>query len=220
MKSQLLLISFLLVWCELALAESYVNYPLPLDGQWNSGNELIIQNGTKLIVYIDHKKRGPFNGSYYKYHHGEHLIFVDFTDAPGCCTGRVDMNGRVIQWSNNSQWTKDKFKPDPVVPPPGSPRTPPSKKTYHDDRIQLNGYRLDWCLHRGTQCGKPAADSWCAAIKGIYQWRSVQFTQAPDIGRIAPTYILGDKTLCQAPSCDGFASITCEPTPGVIIHNN
>lgn len=211
MKFQLLLISALLSGCELVLAESYVNHPLALGGQWNNGSELIIQNGTKLTIYIDHKKRGPFNGSYYKYYNGEHLISVDFTDAPGCCTGQINMNGRIIQWSNNSQWIKDNFTPAPIIPPSSSSNPPPSKITYHDDTIKLNGYRLDWCLHRGTQCGKPAADAWCEFNnKTKLSSHATAFKQAPNIGRYASTYILGDKALCQSVGCDSFEYITCE----------
>ena len=31
-------------------------------------------------------------------------VKVDFTDDPGCCTGRFD--GSVIKWSNGTTWTK------------------------------------------------------------------------------------------------------------------
>lgn len=33
-------------------------------------------------------------------------------------------------------------------------------KTFSNPTIK--GYRLDWCQYWGNQCGKPAADAWCA----------------------------------------------------------
>lgn len=211
MKLRYIFISLIASYSTLVEA-STMNAPLPLAGQWNNGSEIIRQTHTRLTFYINNKQRGPFEGTYYKYHNGEHLISVNFVDDAGCCTGRVENDGNTIHWSNNSTWTKDVASTAPVVPPP---RIPPSnhaaKMTYHNAVIRVQGYRLDWCLKRGTQCGKPAADAWCELNnKTKLSSHATAFKQATDLGRYAPTYILGDKSLCHSAGCDGFESITCE----------
>lgn len=221
MKLNFLLLSILTIYASNINAELstgtithvfYANTPFNIKGYWNNGNELIQQNNTKLIVYLNHKQRGPFDGSYYKYYNGEHLISVNFTDDPGCCTGRIENDGKTIHWDNNSTWSKDIVSATPVVPPPPASSNDNAKKvTYHNATIHIRGYRLDWCLHRGTRCGKPAADAWCEFNnKTKLSSHATAFKQAPDIGRYASTYILGDKELCQSIGCDGFESITCE----------
>lgn len=73
----------------------------------------------------------------------------------------------------------------------------------------VNGYRLDWCLRWGTQCGKPAADAWCGTKFGKAGGHAVAWKQAPNIGSFAPTYVIRDKKVCRQQFCDGFESITC-----------
>lgn len=221
MKLRFTLLSILIIYTSHLNAELstgtithvlYANTPFTIGGYWNNGNELIQQSNKKLTIYINHKQRGPFGGSYYKYHNDEHLISVNFTDDPGCCTGRVENNGTTIRWDNNSTWSKDSVATTPVVPPPSTPsNNNATKVTYHNSTITLQGYRLDWCLKRGVQCGKPAADAWCELKnKTKLSSHATAFKQAPNIGRDALTYILGDKALCQSVGCDGFKFITCE----------
>lgn len=218
MKLRYIWLSLLACCSTLTHATSYMRAPFELKGQWNNGSESIRQTHTRLVVYINHKQRGPFEGTYYKYQSGEHLISVNFPDDPDCCTGRVENGGKTIRWSNNSVWTKDvvaplpqPIRPVPVIPPPRYSGANAPKTTYHDGTITVQGYRLDWCLKRGTQCGKPAADAWCEHNNRTkLSSHATAFKQAPDIGRFAPTYILGDRALCQSAGCDGFESITCE----------
>lgn len=220
MKLKFIFLSTLITYTSHLNAESstgtinhvlYANTPFTIGGYWNNGNELIQQNNTRLTIYINHKQRGPFEGTYYKYHNGQHLISVNFTDDPGCCTGRIENNGKIIRWDNHSTWSKDAVAATPVIPPLPPPSNNAAKMTYHNNTITIQGYRLDWCLKRGLQCGKPAADAWCELNnKTKLSSHATAFKQAPNIGRYASTYILGDKTLCQSVGCDGFESITCE----------
>jgi hypothetical protein len=68
-------------------------------------------------------------------------------------------------------------------------------------------YRIDWCLHWGTQCGKPAADQFCRDM-GYAGSRS--FSIAENIGAQSPTFVIGDHRMCAQPECDGFSSLSCE----------
>jgi len=70
----------------------------------------------------------------------------------------------------------------------------------------FKGYRIDLCLKRGQQCGKPAADIFCK-LKGFK--RSLGFQKENNIGTQAPTLILGEKKLCTGTECDGFEYIDC-----------
>lgn len=212
MKLNLLLGALLASYSGITLS-STMNFPMEIKGSWNNGSELIMQshNRTKLTIYINNKQRGPFEGTYFRYHNGVHLISVNFPDDPGCCTGRVENGGNTIHWSNNSAWAKDVVSTAPVIPPPLPASPNASKVTYHDAVIRVGSYRLDWCLKRGTQCGKPTADAWCELNnKTKLSSHATAFKQAVDLGRYTPTYILGDKSLCHTVGCDGFESITCE----------
>ncbi|WP_020561122.1 hypothetical protein [Thiofilum flexile] len=132
MKVALLLLLGLLNASTCVQAESTMNTPIPIDGSWNNGSEQITQSKTHLTVYVDHKRRGPFRGRFYKFQDGEQLIFVDFTDDTGCCTGRINTSGKTIVWSNNSTWTKDTvaatfpLHPITIVPPRLNPVNPPT----------------------------------------------------------------------------------------------
>ncbi len=68
---------------------------------------------------------------------------------------------------------------------------------------EIEGMRLDWCLHFGRQCGKPAADRYCTT-KGLSE--AVKWQVEEGIGK---TYIIGDKKVCNARYCDGFKFILC-----------
>jgi hypothetical protein len=70
----------------------------------------------------------------------------------------------------------------------------------------IDGKRVDFCLHWGSDCGQPAADAFCQ--KSGYA-KAVDFQEASNIGAQAPTLVLGDGKLCSYASCDGFAAIRC-----------
>jgi len=74
----------------------------------------------------------------------------------------------------------------------------------------FNGNRLDWCLKWSTDCGKPAADAFCAA-QG-YQ-HAVAFEPDPRIGSRTPTRLIGTGATCDLAYCEGFRQITCETVP-------
>jgi hypothetical protein len=80
-------------------------------------------------------------------------------------------------------------------------------KTFSNPTIE--GYRFDWCLHWGKQCGKPAADAWCAARMGKADGYAKAWKEAVNIGASIPTYVIGDGKVCKQQFCDGFRSITC-----------
>lgn len=75
---------------------------------------------------------------------------------------------------------------------------------------EIDGRRLDLCLVWGGQCGKPAADGFCRerGFDAAREWKP-----AFDIGAATPTLVLTDRRLCDAPGCDGFATITCGAAP-------
>jgi hypothetical protein len=64
---------------------------------------------------------------------------------------------------------------------------------------------LDWCKSWATDCGKPAADAWCA--KQGYEGAS-KFSIDEDLGQ--PTRIISNNQICDQPDCDSFAKITCQ----------
>jgi hypothetical protein len=64
------------------------------------------------------------------------------------------------------------------------------------NKPKLGAYRLDWCYKWATQCGEIAADKFCQQ-KG-YDGASV-FSEAADIGGIAPTRLMGTGQVCADP---------------------
>lgn len=102
----------------------------------------------------------------------------------------------------------------PPPPPPPESESPPEFAagpmfTIPADTFPYprhKGVRLDLCLHWGTECGQPAADSWC---KEQGYARASAWQPAQDVGASEATVVMGDGRLCQAPTCDSFSSITC-----------
>jgi hypothetical protein len=74
----------------------------------------------------------------------------------------------------------------------------------------ISNYRLDWCLHWAQDCGKPAADAWCSQKGGKAGGYAAEWEIDADIGAASPTYVMGDKKVCDQQFCDGFKFITCE----------
>ena len=64
--------------------------------------------------------------------------------------------------------------------------------------------RLDWCLHWGRDCGKPAADAFCQ----MYGYADAESWKTE--GGLT-TFVLGDGKICKG-GCDGFSSINCRKT--------
>ncbi len=74
------------------------------------------------------------------------------------------------------------------------------KKIFYEPCV--NGYRLDNCLDFGLRCGKPAADRFC---------KENGFSEAVDwkLEKARPTYVLGDRSICDDDFCAGFEFIAC-----------
>lgn len=70
----------------------------------------------------------------------------------------------------------------------------------------VEGYRLDWCLHWGQQCGKAAATAWCKRKMGKADGFAKQWKKDENIGT---TYVMGDGKVCNQQFCDGFRWIEC-----------
>ena len=69
-----------------------------------------------------------------------------------------------------------------------------------------NGYRLDVCREWGANCGKPAADAFCAA-KGFSG--SLQHAPDPEPG-YASTRVISSGQICKGSFCTGFQQIICQ----------
>ena len=70
-------------------------------------------------------------------------------------------------------------------------------------RPAINGVRLDWCYHWGTECGKPAADAFCRQQGYDHATGFKQLSDVP------PSYVLGDRKTCNSPICDTIVDLTC-----------
>jgi len=78
--------------------------------------------------------------------------------------------------------------------------------TYQNPKWFTSDYRLDWCLNWGTQCGKPAADTYCMRRR----WTgAADFAAAPNIGASEPTITAASYKVCDQSGCTGFTYITC-----------
>jgi len=69
-----------------------------------------------------------------------------------------------------------------------------------------NGHRLDVCRDWGANCGKPAADAFCAA-RGFRG--SLHHTADPEPGR-SSTRVIGSGQVCTGSFCTGFQQIICQ----------
>ena len=75
------------------------------------------------------------------------------------------------------------------------------------------GNRLAWCKDWGSSCGKGAANAYCAFL-GFGD--ATDFKVEEDIGRKAPTRMIGSNQTCNKPFCDGFKFVSCsrKSSPG------
>jgi hypothetical protein len=72
-------------------------------------------------------------------------------------------------------------------------------------QVDRDFYRLDVCREWGANCGKPAADAFCAAHEKAFR-EAVSFKVEDDFGHTA---VISNGQLCFGPHCDTFASIRC-----------
>lgn len=68
---------------------------------------------------------------------------------------------------------------------------------------RLYGYPIDWCRGWGTGCGHDAALQFCQ-IKGFTRLVNYQMKR-----RLNKTLMVGNLSLCNRQSCDGFHWIRC-----------
>ena len=68
---------------------------------------------------------------------------------------------------------------------------------------------LDWCRVWAGECGKPAADAYCAATRPDRPY-SAGFGAASGAGRTA---VISSKQICEGAACASFAFIDCASTP-------
>lgn len=77
----------------------------------------------------------------------------------------------------------------------------------HSSGSMRSGYAaLDWCRVAGADCGKPAADEFCARQDGGLRPHGLKIAQQSDLSE---TVHIGDHTLCHDAGCTGFAVIIC-----------
>ena len=104
--------------------------------------------------------------------------------------------------------------PDPPPQPASSPVVvapppPPPPIEFNDPRIQVaeGALPLDVCRTWATDCGKPAADAFCAS-KGAGV--AAKFNVAQNS---PPTVVIGTKQVCREPSCDRITWVQCVRDP-------
>ena len=75
------------------------------------------------------------------------------------------------------------------------------------------GNRLAWCKDWGSGCGKGAAMAYCESL-GLGD--ATNYAIDADIGRKAPTRMIGNNQTCNKPFCDGFKFVSCnrKSSPG------
>lgn len=69
-----------------------------------------------------------------------------------------------------------------------------------------NNYRLDSCKFFGKECGKPAADAFCA--KNGY--RSSFYSVLDSTAGRGKTKVIGNEQICDGKGCVGFQMIVCQ----------
>lgn len=94
----------------------------------------------------------------------------------------------------------------------GTPAAPPSSVSlpmfiFDKPTLDVAGSgmrRLDWCRVSSSQCGRAAADMFCATKR----FRRASRFEAE--GNVGETVTIESGELCSGPACVGFASIRCE----------
>ncbi len=94
-------------------------------------------------------------------------------------------------------------QPAPQVPPP--PHLLPVTTEFNDPRVAVGTemLALDICREWGNDCGKPAADAWCASKNaGV----AAKFNTAQNS---PPTAVLGSHQICRDATCDRITWVQC-----------
>ncbi len=114
---------------------------------------------------------------------------------------------REWDWSRDSAWNRDqnrygdydRTRDRQTADADNNTR----ERTARFSSPRVNGKPLDQCYFWGRECGKPAADRFCQSQR--YD-EAVRF----DVERTRPTWVMGDKKVCDAPYCAGFTEIVCK----------
>lgn len=75
-------------------------------------------------------------------------------------------------------------------------------RVYHNPRIA--GFKLDWCLTWGRNCGRPAADAYCRRRGHPFSTGFAKRNNVP------PTRIITTGQICNGGFCDSFRYIRCK----------
>jgi hypothetical protein len=127
---------------------------------------------------------------------------------------RRALGGVPLQGSTSGQPIAPTAPPAPAtsLPPTAAPAptTAPSPAVVPPSvlgqRLFANpsyGIRVDNCLNWGTGCGKPAADYFCR-LNGFASAQSFK------TAAFRPTFVMGDRRICDVDGCIGFTEIVCQ----------
>lgn len=101
-------------------------------------------------------------------------------------------------------WTCDSFMT--IVCSKSLQKTHPQAYHYREQAFvypRYAGFRVDWCLKKGVQCGRQAAWSFCRRI-GFLDVKQYKMQK-----HIGATKTIGSEELCFGQECRGFSKIIC-----------
>ena len=102
----------------------------------------------------------------------------------------------------------------PNGPTPGVPTNDGKKYSYpYITSSAGEAMLLDWCREWAVDCGKPAADAFCASVDGGQLPIASSFEDFQRAVRFRPSMTIGSKQICNDPACTGFEYIVCSASP-------
>lgn len=113
-------------------------------------------------------------------------------------TNYIATRARCTGWTCNGFMTIDCVTSLSHTPP--KPYSYTEKQFYHP---RFNGFRVDWCYKKGTQCGQKAAFSFCSRMGYLGAKKFLQEKQ------INATQTIGSQALCFGSQCHAFKFINC-----------
>ena len=200
-------------------------------------------NGTRHRLYLTQDKAGQVSGTYSpgdghidgrvsgnkltgKWSQGEGFGYVQFTLASnGSFTGIWTNGGTAASLSTKpaGSWDGYRFPANFPDGPTAGVRTKDGKRYNYPYITAPTGevVLLDWCREWGVNCGKPAADAFCASVDGGRLPIATSFKDFQRAVRFKPSMTIGSRQICNDPACTGFEYIVCSasaaaatPAPG------